>query len=594
MAAFRITELFKEARRRRVFRTLALYVVGAWVALQVADLAFPGLGIAESAIRYVWIACIMGLPVALVFAWRYDIVGGKIIRTPASGVEVDLSIGRADYVVLAALAVVVTVIASGLVAKLSDTQVTATAQFSITEIDPKSIAVLPFVNMSGDEDNTYFSHGMSEELLNVLTRIPGLKVSSRTSSFHFAGLDVPLREIAAKLAVRHILEGSVRRSGSSVRITAQLIDAETDTHLWSKTYDRDVLDMFVVQSEIAAEIVDELQLNLIIPIRSARPTENEEAYDKYLRGWHFMRQGWGRDDFLAARKYFGEATELDPEFAQAHALLSLTETSLGNFRHLAPKDVFPRAYASASAAVALDETSPEAHIAMGWLALSYQFDWEKAAEEFRRAIELAPSNFIGYNGLSFALQTGGRLDEALVASKRVFELDPMMVWSRNGLAEVYFKQRDYEAATRHVTAILEMQPEDPLTLAWLGMIHAANGLQAEALEYTRQAAEYTDGDPNLELYLAGLHAQLGNEAEARRLLEEALAQRDSVFVSPGSIAIVYTHLGEYDQAIDWLYEAVEAYDSFIFNLGYPDFDALRSDPRFIELCDHLSMPCAEQ
>ena len=460
-------------------------------------------------------------------------------------------------------------------------------------IDPKSIAVLPFVNMSGDEDNTYFSHGMSEELLNVLTRVPDLKVSSRTSSFYFAGRDVPLRDIAAQLAVRHILEGSVRKSGNNVRITAQLIDAKTDTHLWSETYDREVLDTFAVQGEIAAEIVDELQLNLISPIRVTRPTENEEAFDKYLRGWHFMRQGWGRDDFIAARKYFKEATELDPEFAQAHALLSLTETSLGNFRHLAPKDVFPSAYASASAALALDETSPEAHIAMGWLALSYQFDWEAAAKEFRRAIELAPGNFIGYNGLSFALQAGGRLDEALAASQRVLELDPMMIWSRSGLAEVYFKQQNYDAGLEQALILLEMQPDDPLTLAWVGSFYAMKGMRAQALEYGRQAATVGAGDPTIELMLAGQHAQLGNEVEARKLLEQAMAQRDTMFVSPGTVAIVYTHLGEYDEAIDWLYVAVDEFDSFIFNLNYPYFDALRSEPRFIELCDQLRMPCAE-
>jgi tetratricopeptide (TPR) repeat protein len=336
-----------------------------------------------------------------------------------------------------------------------------------------------------------------------------------------------------------------------------------------------------------------LKLNLVNPIRSGRPTESEEAFDKYLRGWHFMRQGWSRDDFLGARKYFAEAVELDPNFAQAHALLSLTETSLGNFRHLAPKELYPTALESATIAVSLDEFSPEAHIAMGWLALSYQFDWKAAEKEFRRAIELAPSNFIGYNGLSFALQTGGRLDEALVASQRVFELDPLMVWSRNGLGEVFFKQRDYAAAIKHVEAILQIQPEDPLTMVWLGNIHAAKGSHEEALKYLEMARQYTDGDPNLELWFAGLHAKLGNQVEARKLLEGALSQRDLMFVSPGSIAIVYTHLGELDRAIDWLYLAVAEYDSFIFNLSYPDFDALRSKPRFIELCAQLQMPCAE-
>jgi tetratricopeptide (TPR) repeat protein len=231
---------------------------------------------------------------------------------------------------------------------------------------------------------------------------------------------------------------------------------------------------------------------------------------------------------------------------------------------------------------------------MGWLALSYQFDWEEAAKEFRRAIELAPSNFIGYNGLSFALQAGGRLDEALAASEKVFELDPMMVWSRNGQAEIYYKQQDYDAGLKQVLIMLEMQPDDPLLLSWIASFYAGKGMSAEALEYGRQAAQIGAGDPTIDLMFAGQLAQLGNEDEARKLLEQAIAQRHSFYVSPGTIAIVYTHLGEYDEAIDWLYVAVDEFDSFMFNLNWPDFDALRSEPRFIEICAQLRMPCANK
>jgi len=571
-------DIIKELNRRGVVRAAAMYVAITWGGTEILVFlidALQGEQAAGPIRKYLAISFIAGFPVAMYLAWTRDL-GLRARRVVAAGA------------MAAALVAVLIWIIPTPPTTLDVTQ----SQF--VDVNPKSIAVLPFINLSGDEDNIYFSHGISEELLNVLTRIPDLKVSSRTSSFHFAARDVPLREIAAKLAVRHILEGSVRRTGKDVRITAQLIDAKTDSHLWSETYDREVLDSFVVQGEIAAEIAGQLQLNLVVPVRSGRPTENEEAFDRYLRGWHFMRHGWSRDDFLGARKYFAEAIELDPEFAQAHALLSLTETSLGNFRHLTPKDVFPKALESASAALALDETLPEAHIAMGWLTLSYQFDWEKAAKEFRRAIELAPGNFIGYNGLSYALQAGGQLDEALEASKRVFDLDPMMVWSRIGLTEVYFKRHEYDAALKQALALLDMQPDDALMLAWTGYICLANGLPADALEYAERAAELTGGDPNLELRLAGLYVLLGNEAEARRLLEKAMDQRESAFVSPGSIAVVYTHLGEYDLAIDWLYRGVEAYDSFIFSLGYPDFDALRSEPRFIELCAQLRMPCAEK
>jgi TolB-like protein/Tfp pilus assembly protein PilF len=570
--------IIKELTHRGVVRAAAMYVAIAWGGTEILVFlidALQGEHVSSPARKYLAILFIAGFPVAMYLAWTRDL-GLRARRIVAAG----------------AMAAVLVALLIWLIPNPPATPDIAESHF--VDINPKSIAVLPFVNMSGDEDNIYFSHGISEELLNVLARIPELKVSSRTSSFYFAARDVPIHEIAVKLAVRHILEGSVRRVGNDVRITAQLIDAKTDSHLWSETYDREVLDSLSVQDEIAAEIAGQLQLELAIPIRLGRPTENEEAFDKYLRGWHYMRQGWGRDDFLGARKHFAEAVELDPEFAQAHALLSLTETSLGNFRHLAPKDVFPSAYASASTAVALDDSLPEAHAAMGWLALSYQFDWEEAAKEFRRAIELAPSNFIGYNGLSFALQAGGRLDEALAASERVFELDPMMVWSRNGQAQIYYKKQEYDAGLEQALIMLEMQPDDPLMLARVGSFYTAKGMSAEALEYGRQAARIAAGDPTIDLMLAGQHAQLGNEAEARKLLERAMAQRNSKYVSPGTIAIVYTHLGEFDEAINWLYVAVDEFDSFMFNLNWPDFDALRSEPRFIQLCAQLRMPCAEK
>jgi len=569
--------IIEELNRRGVIRAAALYVAIAWGGTEILVFlidALQGEQVAGPFRKYLAILFIAGFPVAMYLAWTRDL-GLRARRVVAAG----------------AMAAVLVALLIWLLPEPSPAPGAAETQF--VDINPKSIAVLPFVNMSGDGDNTYFSHGISEELLNVLARLPGLKVSSRTSSFHFAGRDVSLREIAARLAVRHILEGSVRKSGNTVRITAQLIDAKTDTHLWSDTYDREVLDTFAVQGEIAEEIVNQLQLTLTDPIETRRPTENEEAYDKYLRGWHFLRQGWSPEDMSKAAEYFTEAIELDPNYAQAHALLSLTRTSQGNFRHVAPAEVFPSALESVTTALALDESLPEAHAAMGWLALSYEYDWRKAEREFRRSAELAPSNFIGYQGLSFALQAGGRLDEALAASRRAHELDPLNIWPRSGLSEVYFKQHDYDATLEQALVILEMQPEDAVMLAWIGSIYAKKGMPAEAREYGRQAARFAGEDPNLQLYVAQVHALLGEEAEARKLLEQALSQRDVMFVSPGSIAIVYTHLGEDELAIDWLYRAVEEYDSYIFNLLYPDFDALRSNPRFIELCERLRMPCAD-
>jgi serine/threonine-protein kinase len=593
MAAFRLTAFLKEARRRRVFRVVALYAVGAWVALQVADLAFPGLGIADSAIRYVWIGAIMGLPVALVFAWRYDIVGGQIIRTPAVDTEADLSIGRADYVVLATLAIVVAVIASGLVAEISGTRVTETAQFPITDINPKSIAVLPFVNMSGNDENAYFSLGITEELLHLLARIPDLKVSSRTSSFHYAGKDLPLKVIAAELGVRNILEGSVRRASNRVRITAQLIDATSDTHLWSGTYDREVLDIFTVQDEIAKAITGELRVNLASTDQPVRPTENEAAYDKFLRGLHFIRQGQTQEAFFRARDYFKAAIDLDPNYSRAHAQLAMSLIALGNFRMLAPDKVYPEAREAASAALKLDHDLPDAYFALGWVALSYEWDWQAAEDAFRRAIELAPNNYMGYYGLAWALPVTGRSDEALAAAQRAHDLDPLLIWTRIALSEIFYKRRDYDAALEQQKAIQEMQSLDAGGAAWMGVIYERMDMPQEAQKYALQAADLAGDDPNLELYVALLHAMLGNEVEARDILGRAEAQLDTQFVSPGLIANVYANLDEKDLAFIWLDRALVAYDSFIFNLDYPDWDPIRSDPRFIEFCDRLSMACAE-
>lgn len=568
--------IFEELNRRGVVRAAAMYVAIAFGGTEILVFlieALQGEQAAGPARRFLAILFIAGFPVAMYLSWTRDI-GLQARRILAAGTLAVLLVGALLWLIPEPPA--------------------ATGESPLQRIaaNPKSIAVLPFVNMSGDEDNTYFSHGISEELLNVLSRVPGLKVSSRTSSFYFAGRGVPLREIAARLAVRHILEGSVRKSGNNVRITAQLIDAETDAHLWSETYDREVLDTFAVQDDIATEIVDRLQLTLSGAIQTRRPTDSEQAYDKFLRGLHILREGWSAEDFSAARDYFIEAVELDPDYALAHALLATTYVAQANFRHVDPREVLPLGYQSATTALSIDSTLPDAHVAMGWLTLTYEYDWRKAEKAFRRAVEIAPSFYMGYIGLSFALQTGNRLDEALAASQRAHELDPLTFWTRNSLTEVFVKQHDFDSALEQALAMLELQPEDPLMVAGVGMIYAHKGMQEEARQYAERASELTAGYANLELYPATVHAMLGNEAEARSRLERALAQRDSMFVSPGSIAVVYTYLGEHDQAIDWLYRAVDEYDSFVFSLGYPEFDALRYEPRFVELCEQLRMPCA--
>jgi len=450
------------------------------------------------------------------------------------------------------------------------------------------------VNMSSDTEQEYFSDGMSEEILNALSRIPDLRVISRTSSFYFKDKDVKLVDIARELNVAHILEGSVRKTGHRVRITAQLINAHSDAHLWSETYDREILDAFVVQDEISREIASKLQLTIMGSDLARRPTESEEAYDKFLRGMHFLKSGWTLETFLKARDYFNGAIEIDPSYAQAHAFLSLTFVSLGNFRHFAPTQVQQQASDAAMTAIELNNRLPEAWVAKGWLAMTYDFDWRSAEKHFRRVIELVPNSYMGYIGYSMALQMAGRYDEALAAAQQAHQLAPLDFWARNMLAEVTCKRREFDVAIGHVNVLLEMQPGDSINLGFLGWLYALNSMPEEALYYADKAIELAGGDPNLELVAAVGYAMLGEVSKARKIMTRAEAKADLQFVSPGFIAGVHANLGDNDQAFAWLERSVEAYDSFIFNLDYPVFDPIRSDLRFIELCSRLQMACARQ
>jgi adenylate cyclase len=593
LTGFDAKAFLKEARRRQVFRAAGLYIVGAWAALQVADLAFPGLGIDESAIRYVWIGAALGLPIALTLAWRYDIAGGRIRRTRDSEGHADLSIGRADYLVLSALAIVVLVSMTELGHRIALTRDTSDQpRTTVLDLDPRSIAVLPFVNMSANPDSVYFAHGIAEELLNLLTRIPGLQVSSRTSSFHFADKDVPVSEIARDLGVRHILEGSVRRQEDKVRVTAQLIDAASETHLWSATYDRDLTDIFAVQDDIAGAISRELQLNLEVIRDRPRPTASEQAHDFYLRGMHVIRLTPTPDTVTRAGELFRAAIREDPDYADAHAWLALSLVTMGNLRMKAPADVFPEARRHALEAEAIDGALAAPQIALGWVAISYDRDWADAEAHFRRAIELAPGNAAAHHGLAWPLQITGRYDEAMQVADAGYRLDPYSAWTHSTIGEIAYKIRDFDLAMAQADRLLETEPDDPLTTAWRGQLFALTGRRGEAIRCADQVSNDPRASINDKLVAAVAYAMAGENRRARALVEMAGRASADGFVSFGAMAAVYANLGDADRALELLEDAVADYDSFIFNLDSPDWDAIREDPRFIDICRRLQMACA--
>jgi TolB-like protein/Flp pilus assembly protein TadD len=596
--------LYNELKRRNVLRVGAAYIVASWLIIQVVETIFPAFGFGDSAIRIVVIVLAIAFIPGLILSWVFEITpeGMKrevdVVRDDSTTYVTGKRLDRIIMVLLA-LALGYFAFDKFVLDPVRDDLIIETAhqegrsEALVESFGDKSIAVLAFVNMSDDAGNEYFSDGISEEILNLLAKIPELRVISRSSAFSFKGRGTQIPEIAKILNVAHILEGSVRKVGNQVRITAQLIDARTDTHLWSETYDRELANIFAVQDEIAREIASKLQAALVDPAQTAQPTESEEAYDKFLRGWHFIRQGWAPEDFLKAEEYFKAAIEIDPQYAQAYALLAVTYNAMANLLFATPVDVLAQALEAAETALALDDRLPEAWYARGWVAISYEFDWRNAEKMFLRGIELAPSNYLGYQGLTFAMTMAGRYDEALAAARQAFALDPMTIWTRSTLLEVTYRRREYDDALEHALAILEMQPDDSLMTGFLGWLYILKDMPEEALRYAGEAIDLADGNPNLELNAAVVYANLGMISKATEILDRAEEQNTNQLVSPGYMAVVYAALGESDQAFAWLDLAIDYRDSFVFCLDYPAWDPLRSDPRFVEMCKRFGMACAE-
>jgi len=446
----------RELRRRRVFRTAGLYVVGAWLVMQVADVLFPGWGLPDAAINILFVAALLGFPLALVFGWLYDITTHGIVRTPPAN-QVDtgppLALQSRDYLILAALAVIGVAIVTDATRQILDTprdagwDATGGEEHIIEEKLPGSIAVLPFANISGDPDNEYFCDGISEEILNRLGSFSGLNVIGRTSSFTFKNSDYALRRISDLLGARYLLQGSVRKLGERLRISAQLLD-ETGTQLWSENFDRTLGDIFSIQSEIA-----KLVASTIVP-QIAGPTITPyepplEAYQHFLAGRELLRRRLGKEK---AREQLQKAIELDPEYAEAYAELAITYL-LGT---VTPED-------SADANEAIDTAlrlAPGMPRALAVRALYLQQkrdpDWAVSEIVLRDVLAKEPNMVDALNWLSNALAIQGKRGEAESTMEKAARLDPLHGAISMNVAMASARRGDFETAERRILRLLEL------------------------------------------------------------------------------------------------------------------------------------------
>ena len=437
-----LSNFFAELKRRNVYKVAVAYAVVAWLLLQAASIFLPAFDAPPWVMKIFIIVIIFGFPVALIFSWAFEITPEGIKLE--SEIEPNKSIKRRTGRKIVAMTIALAVVAAGLfVYQLVSSKSTITPQNSAsaarteaaTEAPNKSIAVLPFDNLSRDPDNAYFCEGVQDEILTRLAKVADLKVISRTSTQHFKSSPDNLPQIAKQLGVAHILEGSVQKSGDAVRVNVQLINALTDAHLWADTYDRKLTDIFAVESEIAKAIAETLQARLSGSEKTSiakTPTVDPEAYELYLRGRFFAEKRTGAD-LRKSIEYFNQAIAKDPNYALAYVGLADSHLLLSAYGAISPKESIPPAKAALKKALELDDSLAQAHASSGLLT-TLELDLDRAISELERAIQLNPNYATAHHWIALPLMAIGQLDRAIVEAKRAIEL-------RSALVDLQFRSR---------------------------------------------------------------------------------------------------------------------------------------------------------
>jgi TolB-like protein/Flp pilus assembly protein TadD len=456
-----------------------------------------------------------------------------------------------------------------------------------------SVAVLPFANLSTERENEYFSDGMTEELITALGKVEGLRVAARASSFAFKGKPLDVAEVGRTLNVAAVLDGSVRRSGKRVRVTAELVDAQDGGRVWADSYDRELRDVFQMQDELAHAIVGALRVPLKV---AARPntdlvrtaTSDPEAHDLYLQG-RFL---WNQRTYEAlgsAAKYFEAAAARDPAYAEAFAGLADTYVLLPQYGRVRPRDAFAKARAAAERALVLDSTLAEAHTSLALVRMD-KYDWPGAGAAFRRALALNPNYATAHQWYSSYLGALGRQDEAVAEVERAHALDPLSRIISANVASQLAGSRRYDDAIRQLRSTLELDPNFFGAVAWLCAVYVMKGEPSAAITACEHAATLSNRKFGLG-FLASAYAASGDHRRATEVLHELEANARREYVSPWQLAVANLGLGDRDRTFAWLDSAYAERDPFLLSgISGPLWDPVRSDQRFARLRARLGLP----
>jgi TolB-like protein/Flp pilus assembly protein TadD len=575
---------FGELKRRNVYKVAVAYAVVGWLLIQVATQVFPFLDIPNWAIRLVILLTALGFPIALIIAWAFELTPEGIRRTE----DADAAGQRSRGGIWMALIVIAAALSLGLffLGRYSARNATPRPSEPATAVSGKSIAVLPLVNESGDPKDEYFSDGLSEELIAALAQINGLKVIGRSSSFRFKDRHEEPKAIGEKLGVSTLLEGTVRKQDDRVRIVAELVNAADGIALWTRTFDRELKDIFAVQEEIAKAVAESLKVTLLGS--DGRPTtkpatENTEAHNAYLQG-HFHFQRRNLEDYRKAVGYFDQAIRLDPNYALAYAERSEAWTYIGDLtgQHEA---AWPNARNDAEKAVAIAPDLAEAHAALGFLRFLVDWKFTEGLNELRRAKELSPSNPTANDLLARVIGYLGRFDEAERQARQAVELDPLSVIAQGNLARVLFFAGKLDEADATARKAAELQPASASSHRWQALIAAQRGDGETALREAQ--LEPDEGYRRFELAVA--QYVVGDRQAAEATLTDLIANgRDRLAYQ---IAEVYAVRGEKDKAFEWLQISFDNHDTGTLTiLVDPLLHGLHDDPRYKNLLAKLGLP----
>ena len=575
--------LFAELQRRNVLRSGVLYIGAVWALAQGISQLGPSVGAPEWTTRWFLVAAAVGFPFWIAFAWFYELTPEGLKREeeidPADSIAHHTS-RKLDFAIIGVLALAVVLL-------LTDRLMPRRNVLAATD---NSIAVLPLVNESGDVKDEYFSDGLSEDLINALTQLNGVRVISRNSSFQFKGKSGDPQSIGVRLGVTSLLEGTVRKLGSRLRISAALIHAADGSQVWAQTFDREYKDIFDVQAEIAQSVAQALRVRLLgstpaIVARDRPPNGNLQAYEAYLQG-NFYYDRVTREDFRRAIDYYEQALKLEPDYALALARLSLAWSELADQSGGSEQsEGYANARATVQRALALDPNLAQAHNALGWLLLSSDRDLAGAQAEFLKAEALAPEDAFAKNGLAAVLSDLGRQEAAVAMQRRAIALDPLHAHYRFFLGWYLVALGHLDEAEATIRKALELQPGELAGHAELAVILVQRGDVAGAL---REAELETQPSWKRYARATALFAS-GDRAAADAALQELIVE--DAESSSVQIASVYGYRKDADKTFEWLEKAFVARDAGLVQLlADPFILAMQSDPRFAPFCRKVGLP----